>query len=239
VYAEHDSRRGAPFGLNFDLGPLSSSSTPTNISGLRAGLAEVHDRAGDMWGEISGGTMPPGKAGERPDQEWKTADGKSAGLPGLGTDTGKATVRNWLACGAPIVSGVTGAVSDASGLGKLVDPPKGGGTGAKTFDDIYPLVFQGCSTSCHNPTGIKVGLDFTSKDATIKSLVDKAPHVGDEAMCSTQTTKLIVAGSCKDSLVYKKLKPNPPCGSQMPIGQPLPDSSIQALCDWIDAGAKQ
>ena len=47
VYAEKDSRRGAPFDLNFDLGPLSSSSTSSNISALRDGLAKVHDRSAD------------------------------------------------------------------------------------------------------------------------------------------------------------------------------------------------
>jgi hypothetical protein len=239
VYAEHDSRRGAPFELNFDLGPLSSSSSQSNVSALRNGLAKVHDSAGEMWGEISAGTMPPGKAGERPDQAWKTADGKEAGLPGLSTDTGKATVRNWLACGAPVVSGVTGAVADATSLGKLVDPAKGNASGVKSFDDIYASIFQSCGATCHNPSVIKVGLDFTSKAMTLATLVDKSPHSGDGAMCSTQPTKLLVAGNCKDSLVYQKLTATPPCGDRMPVGQPLPDSTIQALCDWIDAGAKE
>ena len=244
VYAEHELRKGAPFGLNFDVGPLTASSQQTNIDALRNGLAKVHDRDGDIWGEVVAGTMPPGKAGERPDQKFKSAAGNAIDdFPSLGSDTGKATIRNWLACGAPIVSGVKGAaVPDADKLGTLVDPPKdSGNTGEKTFNDIYPLVFQSSCPSCHSPGGsyAKIGLDFTSKEATLKSLLNASPHSGDGAACSSQTTKLLTPGNCKDSLVYNKLRPNPPCGSQMPIGPALPDSSVQALCDWIDAGAKE
>ena len=238
VYAEKGSRKGAPHGLNFDVGPLSSQSTAAAISALRDGLAQIHDNADDMYGEISEGSMPPGKAGERPDEEWKRADGTPAGLPSLHTPIGKSTVRNWLACGAPVVAGVTGAPADAAKLGAVMDASKSMPTGPATFDTIYPLVFKNCGSACHNPNGIKVGLDLSTQAAALSSLIDKAPHMGDEAKCSSVSNKLIVPGNCKDSLVYQKLKPNPPCGSQMPIGPALPEASVQALCDWIDAGAK-
>src|ERR1700759_1581608 len=43
VYAANASRRGPPFGLTFDLGPLSASSMPSNVGALRDRLAKVHD----------------------------------------------------------------------------------------------------------------------------------------------------------------------------------------------------
>jgi len=49
----------------------------------------------------------------------------------------------------------------------------------------------------------------------------------------------VVPGKADESILIKKLLPNPPFGNRMPQGGPfLPDSSIQVLRDWINQGAK-
>ena len=238
AYAENANRKGAPHGLNFDVAPLTSASSPANVSALRDGISHVREQAGSLWGEIAAETMPPGEAGSRGDQEWEALD--SAGKPqvtpltNIKSDVAKSTVRNWLACGAPLVAGVTGAGADAESLGDLVAPLETGG--GATFEAVYNRVLSSCKT-CHNPTTIMVGLDFTSTTTAFSTLVDKPAFAGPPGVCGSATQKLVTPGNCQESLLYLKLRPSPPCGDQMPLGPPLPDADVQLVCDWIDAGA--
>jgi uncharacterized membrane protein len=239
AYAANASRKGAPFGLNFDVAPLSSASTPANVSALRDGISHVRDHASSLWGEIAAGTMPPGEAGNRGEQQWKAldADGNAQVTPltNITSDVAKSTVRNWLACGAPLVAGVS-ATPDAMALGEIVAPLENMSTDGPTFENVYNTVLSSCKT-CH-PGAIKVDIDFTSLTTAFNTLVGKAAFAGGApGMCGAVTQKLVTPGNCQESLLYLKLRANPPCGDQMPLGPPLPDASIQLLCDWIDAGA--
>src|SRR5512139_2707899 len=54
------NRIGAPHGLNFDAEPLVAQSTPDKVNELRNGLTKIRDVADTMWGQIEGGSMPPG-----------------------------------------------------------------------------------------------------------------------------------------------------------------------------------
>jgi hypothetical protein len=238
AYAENANRKGAPHGLNFDLAPLTSASSTANVDALRDGITHVRDHAGSLWGEIAAETMPPGEAGNRGDQEWKALDkdGKPQVTPltNIKSDVSKSTVRNWLACGAPLVAGVTGAGAPAESLGDLVTPLETGG--GATFEAVYNRVLSSCKT-CH-PGAIKVDIDFSSQATAFATLVDKPAFAGGApGACGTATQKLVTPGKCEESLLYLKLRPNPPCGDQMPLGQPLPDADVQLLCDWINAGA--
>jgi hypothetical protein len=48
----------------------------------------------------------------------------------------------------------------------------------------------------------------------------------------------VVPGNSAQSLLVQKMGPNPPFGDRMPFGSnPLPDSTIQIIRDWIDQGA--
>ena len=65
--------------------------------------------------------------------------------------------------------------------------------------------------------------------------VSKAPAAG---LCSGKG-QLITPGNCETSLLYQKLTATPPCGTQMPLGQPpLSPAALMSLCQWIMAGAK-
>lgn len=241
VYAENANRKGAPHGLNFDVAPLTASSSPANASALRDGISHVRDHAASLWGEITAGTMPPGEAGDRGEQQWRALD--RAGnvqvtpLTGITSDVSKSTVRNWLACGAPLVAGVTGAIADATSLGDLVAPLENSSMGGPTFENVYNTVLSSCKT-CHNPSTIMVGIDFSSPTTAFSTLIEQSAFAGgDPGKCGSAPQKLVTPGDCEQSLIYMKLRANPPCGDQMPLGQPLPDADIQLLCDWIDAGA--
>lgn len=232
------SRKGAPHGLNFDLHPLSAQSTAQNISALKDGVSKVRDEAGELYGEISGGTMPPGEAGKRPAVAWKLSNGSAAGLPGIDTDVGKATVRNWLACGAPVVSGVTGAPADAMQIGSsTVVPGLDSGPVGTTFQAVYDAVLAPCAQACHKPGGVYAAFDLSSK-AVAATALSKAPG-GATSMCSGKG-QFITPGNCETSLLYNKLSASTPlCGAQMPLGGPfLAPSSLESLCTWIKAGAK-
>ena len=238
AYAENANRKGAPHGLNFDVAPLTSASSPANVSALRDGISHVRDYASSLWGEIAAETMPPGEAGNRGDQQWMALDTEGNPQPtpltNIKADVAKSTVRNWLACGAPLVAGTTDAVPEAQALGSLVAPLKS--EGGATFESVYNTVLSSCKT-CH-PGAIAVDIDFTSQATAFNTLVGKAPFAGGApGACGSVTQKLVTPGNCQESLLYLKLKANPPCGDQMPLGQPLPEADIQLLCDWINAGA--
>jgi hypothetical protein len=151
------------------------------------------------------------------------------------SNEGKSTVRNWLACKAPVVAGVTGAPADAATIGDVVAPGKVTEVAA-TYASIYTNILASC-TSCHTPGGAFPGLDLSSQAVAYTSLVNKDTSAG--SVC-TGKGKLVQAGNCKASVLYQKLQPTPTCGSRMPLGMdPVGDSAQAALCAWIDAGALQ
>lgn len=242
VYAENANRKGAPHGLNFDVAPLTASSSEANVAALRDGISHVRDQAGELWGEIAAGTMPPGEAGNRGEQQWKALDENGMAqvtpLTNITSDLAKSTVRNWLACGAPLIAGTNPGPNDAvaKSLGDVVAPLENMSTDGPTFENVYNTVFSTCK-ACHNPNVVKIGLDFTNETTAFSTLVDKAPFVGGEGKCGAATQKLVTPGKCQESLVYLKLTATPPCGDRMPPGQTVPDASLKLLCDWIDAGA--
>jgi hypothetical protein len=233
------SRFGAPHGLDFDVNVLTPTAAPANVNALRTGLANIRDEAHSMYGQIEGGSMPPGKVGERALQSWKRADKTDVPLD-IRTAPGKATVRNWLACGAPAVAGVTGAPPDATALGSVVPPLMI--TVAPTFQSVYDSVLKGSCISCHiagGPYASMTPLDFTTPATAYASLLNK--DTSPTGMCGGRG-KLVVPSNCKSSLLYQKLLPVTPaiCGMPMPLNSPaIASSALAALCAWIDAGATQ
>lgn len=232
--ATHDGRRGAPHGLDFDVQPLFMGATADNITALQRGIAKVREEKSDIYGQLMSGAMPPGTAGQRPTPTWRYMDGTPAtDLPGISTEVGKATVRAWLACGAPVVAGTTGAPAEANALGVIV-PQLNASPVTATFASVYDNVLKSCGVSCHAPGGLDP-LDLSTQSIAYSSLVGK-----DSAGGCAGKGKLVEAGNCKASLLYLKLQPSPVCGVQMPLGGPyVSQSALDAVCQWIDAGAKQ
>jgi hypothetical protein len=232
------NRFGAPHGLNFDVVPLTATATESQLSVLHAGISKVRDEANDMWGQIDADTMPPGDKGKRMPQSW--TDGTNPVDLDIQNATGKATVRNWLACGAPIVAGVTGAPAQAMALGNI-EPGKTITVGP-TFDSVYTSILKGTCISCHVKGTAFYGqtpMDFSTEATAYATLVNQ--DASTTGSC-TGKGKLVVPGDCAHSLIWEKLAATTPavCGSPMPLGMAaIADSARQGLCDWINAGAKQ
>lgn len=244
--ATGDGRNGAPHGLNFDVGTLTKASTADDLTTLKAGVQEVRDEASELWGQIDDGDMPPGKAGERPAP---TLYSDAAGqMKTTGTDItsneGKDKVRNWLACQAPVVAATSDStmVVSAKAVGEVKDPGMSAVSGA-SFQSIYDTLAPSCA-SCHSANGAykQLVIDFTSKDTAYATLVNKMSVTGSGGMCAGKT--LVKPMDCEGSLLYTKIKyaSGAPqlCGSPMPFGGAMLSADIvQAVCDWITAGAKQ
>jgi hypothetical protein len=237
--ATAESRKGAPHGLDFDLEPLTLQSTPGNIDALRKGVAKVRDEGGEIHGEINGGTMPPGAAGDRTATlpKWKLEDGRDANLPGIGSDTGVSTVRNWLACGAPVVSGVGKVAADvppealAIAGGGLV-PPRDSGAIEANFNSLYTQVIGPKCATCHSPSGSWSYLNLSTADLAYTNMVSKAGPT----VCASGN--LITPGSVEKSLMYQKLLSDMACGQRMPQNGPyLAEDALKPMREWIIAGA--
>jgi hypothetical protein len=117
-------RVGVPRGLDYDValacvdestdptcanlqpceGDAASSAYCQRLRRLSGNRGSVVAWAEEIHFQISEGTMPPGEAGGRvqDDTPWIREDGTE--LPRLNTPQGKNVVRNWLACGAPVVA---------------------------------------------------------------------------------------------------------------------------------------
>ncbi|WP_394845911.1 hypothetical protein LZC95_00425 [Pendulispora brunnea] len=134
--------------------------------------------------------------------------------------------------------------------GKDTSPPgndSGGNSGA-TFTQVYDQVISQKCTSCHaetfpdgGPRTPAGGLLLKPKATAHQNLVDKtapggACKTGD---AGTANIKLVAPNDSENSLLSKKIRPNPPCGGQMPLNKPaLSDSEVELIDSWIENGAK-
>jgi len=92
--------------------------------------------------------------------------------------------------------------------------------------------------------GIFGSPDLSSPDRAYESLVDKDASMMAPGQCAGKG-KLVTPGNCETSIVYSKItQMTPVCGRRMPLSsdsmpQLIPQEGIDALCDWIKAGAKK
>jgi hypothetical protein len=238
------SRSGVPHGLNFDVQVLTAESDPSRLGVLREGISRIRDEAADVWKFIDNGEMPPGAVGARLGLPWKrdAAGMVDAALAGVDTAAGRNIVRNWLACGSPLVSATTDSplAQQAAVFGAVMEGGSGGAV-MPTWDSIYTNVLSQC-VGCHKPGSEFAALDLSTKEGAYTALIDKAGAASGN--CAAR--KLVIPGNCQDSVLYTKLQPKEAvamgkvCGGQMPKGgMPIPAAQLQAVCDWINAGALQ
>lgn len=94
--SEVAQRFGAPAGLDFDV-DLASDAADTER--LRRGQLGVFRHRDAIWAEVEAGRMPPSGVGT----ETVAAGPAFRALPEVDTSEGRQILRNWLACGAPVV----------------------------------------------------------------------------------------------------------------------------------------
>jgi len=210
--ARGELRSGAPAELDFDVVPRDDS-VAEKVK-VREGHERVQDYREAMWSEIDSGDMPPPPP---------------AGGGELDADD-KETVRNWLACGAPVIA---------------APPPESEET---DWSNIYADLIGDC-VGCHaGTTAILVGGNFelgvADDPCAAHGRVVSAAASGTE--CGGSELTLVVPGEPEMSLLVRKLTDEvPPCGSFMPYmpepsGRPLAATKpqlVERLRSWIADGA--
>lgn len=179
--ASGEQRVGAPAELNFDV--VAGTASAEDLARITRGSATVNDWAEDMWEEIEEGAMPP------------PAPAGSGELNGMD----KEKVRNWLACGAPVI------------------PPDPSAPTA-TWDSIWSQLAGEC-TGCHSEAaGMSAGMGFVLGNVgdacTSYQNIMGAAAVTPQCMAAGET--VVVPGNPEGSLLYKKLTGTQTCGTPMP-----------------------
>jgi hypothetical protein len=110
--------------------------------------------------------------------------------------------------------------------GRLRDKERFLVDGSSCGDVVATIFVPKCgATICHGGTAPQQGLDLVSAGVA-------ARVVGVAAKGCAAT--LADPGDPEASLLYTKLAPNPPCGSQMPLAQsPLSDTEAACVLEWI------
>jgi len=240
-----DSRRGVPAGFDFD---LEHARTPAERERLRAHREEIVDERGQIYGVVVEGEMPPrdlpGFDRVRELQGTFADDGSE--LPTLDTAEGRAILRAWLLCGAPVAERTTADPAlPGAPAGDALDATACG-VSANTFDALYDGVIRGsCAVDgCHGgtpPTGM-MAFPPDDLDAAYASLVGTGAM---GAACTDAPRTRVVAGDPDASLLIQKLEGDgtpdgAACGSRMPLGGPyLAPSVIEAFRAWIADGAQR
>lgn len=208
-YAAGDVRFGAPAELDFNVVPRSTSAEDRMTA--RGAFGVVSNNIDEIWGEIEEGSMPPPPP---------------AGSGAL-KDADKAVIRNWLACGAPVIDAPAQAAADA-------DP----------WTRIYTLLGPQC-VGCHSAGTKASGGGFVfgeNGDAcgAYKNVREVATQAG--GACGGRV--LVKVGDPANSVLVQKLTAMNLCGSPMPLGASaaMPFASTNAtlvdeLQKWITAGA--
>lgn len=191
------ARVGAPAGLNFDV----VAASMLDEAKVAKGTATVHDWRAEIWDQIGEGDMPPeGNVKFTADQ--------------------KETVRNWLACGAPVQN-------------QAPNP---------TMEMTWATIYQGLGDclACHNAqnpaAGQGFGLGLPGDPCSALDNLINQPAVTPACQGSGM---LVVPGYPDQSLLLNKLEQETPvCGGRMPAVGMLDPSVISALRTWVAAGAQ-
>jgi hypothetical protein len=253
-------RNGVPAGMDFDLLPIDQEDVAgtrerdgrtvvklksSQIEGLRARQKKIVELRDEIWQQIQDGLMPPNgmfdammsnifasseKAPCKPGKEFSQ-------IPQVQT---REVLRNWLACGAPLVETNSTKVDDkvatagAAGYQYGVCEPDAGTV--ITLDQMLQTgVFSACG-ACHNVPLTTPPPRFLDAQMLAKELRTKG--------CSGK--RFVTPGKPEESYLLDRLKGgdvDPRCkfngidGRQMPPDDPLSERAIAQVTAWIAAGA--
>jgi len=233
-----ENRRGAPHGLSFDVNLAAADGTvdEARVARLRRARFRVVQEAGAILAAIDDGSMPPPPGPAVDDvlagaPRYADLDGEP--LPAIDSDDGREIVRNWLACGAPVVE--RAAARDA-GVPAVVARPLALPPIEPNWPSLYDnlLAARGCARMvCHGGGDPSAGFVVSDVASTLDALVGAAAS-GDA--CEGRT--LVDPSSPEDSLLLTKLRGDAGCGDPMPLGGiPLRQAELDAVEAWIACGA--
>jgi hypothetical protein len=284
--AKGESRQGAPEGLDFDLalappgavipgadgGVLAVQLNNVDVAGLRNRQRKIFDERELVWEQIDKGLMPPS-------DDFKSkvtsiarfmfgSDGSCPAGTNLGSFTdAKKELRNWLACGTPIVETnssslpfvpvsptsdagapekAAGAIAYAGAVGYQF--PACGATGgeagvAPTFEQIYTNVLMKGSNlcvGCHTGSAFMGNFDMSTADIAYTELLGMS-GMGGTTDCATNPRPMVKPSDAAGSYLIAKFggtDAGAACGSPMPLGSTgLNAADLQLVRDWIAGGA--
>jgi hypothetical protein len=256
-------RYGAPAGLSFDvsLACLDRERCPADSPGVERLMNDqqrVFEYARSILSSVRSGWMPPSGVGSSlPEEHFgrlidvgtRLTLEEGEQIPALGTREGDEILRNWLACGAPVVEST--ALPTGGRPGDQCSGDSAGTVGVcrrrvfvpqppePRWSSIYEsVIFPMCGVACHGlgtPSFVEESqLDLSNAELAYNSIV------GVQAAgyaCAGQGI-LVDPGNSAGSLFIDKLYPNPICGDPMPsLGVTLDEDVIAAIAQWIDDGA--
>ena len=270
-------RKGAPADLDFDIEPIRATSvtTTTNdqgesvsvgsttdtaaLAGLRKRQRKVFDARDLIWRQVKDGLMPPTGIGAgfrdiSGIDRFTRSMGSCARIDGefvsVNSGAGREALREWLACGAPIVE-ITAPECTGAPDGNCLPKPVAGTVGDQfpecpveaeaTFENVYSLVFEGagCTNgSCHGAPAKTSNFDLSSIDAAYTQLVGP-DGMGQPQGCAANPTPYVTPGDPENSYILPKCTEGATniCGGPMPLGGALSPALLKVLSDWIAAGA--
>jgi hypothetical protein len=132
-------------------------------------------------------------------------------------------LRNWLACGAPVVA--------ETKVPSWAMPPSDAGVAGADWGELYATVIKpSCAIAgCHSVTSAANGGLALADECAAHAALLEASSCGEPR----------VEPGNGDSLLLNKLESDRPrCGTlRMPPGQPLSAEVIASFRAWIEAGA--
>ncbi len=200
------ARDGAPAGLDFDVVP--QDMTLPQISKIMDGAAVVQDELENMWSLIDSGEMPP--APPAGSGELSAAD--------------KEVVRNWLACGAPVIATPI-AANPADGAWSAI------------YTSFRNMGCQGCHLA-----GSAMGAFLPTMDAACAAYGSVVGAAASGPECGGTGMMLVQPSNAAGSLLLQKLRGTQTCGGPMPMGAPDPlavtnAALVDMIEQWIIVGA--
>jgi hypothetical protein len=268
--ATGELRQGAPKSLDFELVPaglakageasVQSGKPPLGLNAkaiakLRKNQRVVFDNRELIWTQIVDGLMPPDGVGQsyREKAPGSEADPtmpcqKKEALGSITSSDSRKILRNWLACGSPVVETANEEISESV----LTATPAGvpGTVGQQmpicfdpatcddpiTIDQVHELVFvPSCVSGCHEPGGAYSPFDLSTVEKSYAALMTDSPA------CEVP---FVVQNDAKNSYIVTKMGGESDLeicsGNLMPLGASEPlDCAVRRVAAWINAGAPE
>ena len=241
-------RHGAPQGFALDVSLASASPDVNEDAVRRLGRAQVDtlNHASSVLGQVRSGSMPPRGVDAvpigRPEFQ-RIPPGARSGtsLPGIRTGEGQEILRNWLACGVPVVERTTERMDGNDNTIGATVPSIETTPVEPVWPEIYARILEpGCAFSmCHDDETTAGALDLSAQETAYAALLSPAGG----RLCEGAADR-VVPGDPRASLLVHKLEGRAPdgpiCGTRMPtLGNALSQGRIASIRQWIEDGARR
>ena len=254
-------RYGAPADLVFDPLTIDGAADEAEAQArlLRA-VSVTHRHRDAVYASVVSGVMPPRGRPPVPDLREAAAayrtyagasDAEGTALPGIQTTEGEEILRNWLACGSPVVERTTEpatvlpCTSNADcEVTRACDTDLGecrpvGDIVARRETELVPtwssihanVIRPSCATvGCHIGASAYNMLDLSDREDAYVALTTR------QATMDCGSRDYVSGGDPAMSVLIDKLQVMPSCGSRMPPSG-LSADTVAVITEWVMLGA--